>query len=485
MTLKQQALSAGRWTATSAALATGFQVLQTAVLARLLLPADFGLMAVAAAILAVLALIADLGLSRALIHFDHVSNEALSSLYWLNLALAFVLMIVLTTSAPALGSIYQSKSLVQLLRVAALVFPITAFGQQYRVLAEKSLRFNELARIEVVASLIGFCTAIAAALANAGVYALVAGILARVSANSLLAWWKLSLGHRPSAHFCLRETRPYLYFGAYLTGDSFASTVMQQADVFIGGLVLGPTAMGAYSVSRDLSLRMTTVINPVITRVGFPIMSRVKHDREQVKAIYLHTMRMIASINFPIYIALGLFANEFVALLYGPKWYQAAVYLRILAAWGLVRSTGNPVGSLLYAVGKAKRAFWWNIGLLLVLPPLYWLAVHDFGLMGLAVALVMIQLIVFLPAWRLLVQPCCGASIGEYLREVAVPLWTALSAGALACLATNRLDHGTMRLIIGGASGGASYLALSWLFNRAWMTAMLELFGSRAHMRAP
>lgn len=482
MTLKQTAFSAGRWTATSTALSMSMQVLQTAILARLLLPEDFGLMAVAAGTLTVLALVADLGLSRALIHFDDIPRTALSSLYWLNIALALLLMILLVVAAPLLGMVYQSQPLAQLLQVASLVFPFTALGQQFRALAEKFLRFAELAWIEIVANLTGLCSAIVVALLGGGVYALVAGILARAAANSLLAWWRLSYGFRPSMHFRLSETRPYLHFGAYLVGDSFANTVTQQADVFIGGLVLGANAMGVYAVPRELSLKISTGVNPVITRVGFPIMSRVKHDCEQLRSIYLQTLRMTSSINFPIYVALGLFANEFVALLYGPKWHEAALYLRILAAWGLIRSAGNPIGSLLYAVGKARHAFWWNFSLLLVFPPLYWISVDGFGLTGLAAALVIIQLVMVLPAWRLLVKPCCGASVGEYLRQLIVPFWTAMAAGALAWLATIPLDHGVLRLAAGCATGGTSYLALSWFFNKRWATAMLELFDTRARM---
>lgn len=90
-------------------MATGLQLLQTVVLARILLPAEFGLMAVAAAVLAVLALVADLGLSRALIHFDELSDNVLSSLYWLNVGLAVALMVLLIVVAPSLGAAYQSQ----------------------------------------------------------------------------------------------------------------------------------------------------------------------------------------------------------------------------------------------------------------------------------------------------------------------------------------------------------------------------------------
>lgn len=475
MSLKRIAFAAGRWTAASATLVAGVQLSQTVLLARLILPADFGLMAVAAALLAILTLIADLGLTRALIYFDSTPPPALSSLYWLNFGMALVLALLLCFLAPAVGALYQSPALVPVLQVSSLMFPLTAAGQQFRALAEKELRFRTLTRIEIAAAVSGFCTAVAVALAGGGVYALVAGMLTRAAASSLLAWRWLTPVQRPSWHLSLEEVRPYLRFGSFAAGDSFANMIGREADVFVGGAVLTPAAMGIYAVPRELSQRLAAVVNPIITRVGFPVMSKARREQAKLKSVYLQTLRMTTSINFPIYVALALFAPEIVALLYGPHWRSAGTYLRVLAMWGLVRSTANPVGSLLYAVGRAKRAFWWNAGLLLLLPPLYWLAVNEYGLIGLALAMVFIQIALLLPAWRLLVLPSTGIGLGEFLRQIAVPLWLALAAGVMAWLSAHSLNHGTVRLLVGGITGGVTYLALSWLFNRMWATAVLEL----------
>lgn len=448
-------------------------------LARLLLPAEFGLMAVAVAVLTVLALVADMGLSRAIVHFDRMSSDTLSSLYWLNLGMAWVLAAVLVVVAYPLGSAYHSAALVPVLQCASLVFPLTASGQQFRVMAEKELRFAALARNEVAAALVGFCVALLAALAGVGVYALVGGLLATAATSSLLAWWRLSDGYRPSRHFRLGETRPYLRFGGYLIGDSFTNTLQRQVDIFVGGLVAGPYAVGFYSVPRDLSLRVAAVVNPVITRVGFPVMSRVKHDRDQLKSIYLQTLRLTASVNFPMYVVLGLFANEIVGLLYGPRWQPAAQYLRVLAAWGLVRSVGNPVGSLLYAVGRVRLAFVWNLTLLVVTPPVLWAAASAGGLTGLAWALLGLNLMIVVPMWRLLVNPACGVRFGDYLGALVAPLLIAVASGLTAWIATRGVQGVILRLSVGVGVGGIAYLGLSYFYNRAWTDAMLHLFDTR------
>lgn len=474
MSLKKASFSASRWTAASTVLVAAIQILQTVVLARILLPSEFGLMAVATAAVAVLSLVVDLGLSQALIHYDDVPESHRSSIFWLNMLLAFALMTALCVAAPVIAKLYHSATLTPLLCWISLVLPLSATGQQLRALSAKALRFDVLARIEISSAICACAGAIAAALLHAGVYALAVAVLANAAIGSVLAWLLLPREFWPGWHFRPDETCRYLHFGGYLVGESFANALHRNADVFAGGLVVGANAMGVYSAPRDLSLRVATGINSIVTRVGFPVMAQVKHDQGRLKSIFLQTLRMTSSVNFPVYVALGVFAPELVALLYGPQWRVAARYLQILAIWGLLRSTGNPVGSLIYATGQTRRAFWWNISLLL-LPVLYWAGAFGYGLPGLAIAVVLLQLLLVVPAWRFLIWPCCGATLQEYLAQFCAPLLCALIAGAMAWLCAHGLPHGTVRLVIGCTVGGVVYLGLSWLFNRQWVEAMLEL----------
>lgn len=479
MSLKKTTFSATRWTAASTGLVAGVQILQTSVLARFLSPSEFGLMAVATAMIAVLSLLVDWGLSQALIHFDDVPTRHRSSIYWLNMLLSFFLMTALCLAAPIIARLYQSILLEPLLCWASLVFPLSAVGQQLRALAAKELRFDTLALIEVISAIASCVFAVVAALFNAGLYSLIIAFLTNAGLNSLLSWIMLPPGYRPMFHFNATETRTYLRFGSYLVGESIAGSFHRNADVFVGGLALGASTIGIYSVPRDLSLRLATTINSIGTRIGFPVMSQVKHSSEKLKSIYLQTLRMTASINFPAYIVLGVFANDIVALLYGSKWHSSVIYLQILAVWGLVRSTGSPIGSLIYATGKTKRAFWWNMSLLLILPLLFWLGTKSYDLLGLALTAIVIQLFLFIPIWILFVRPCCRATLREYTKSFLAPLFCALIAGFLAWLPTHDLPHSTVRLAVGGIVLGVAYLLLSWCLNRQWVIAILELLNIR------
>jgi hypothetical protein len=151
------------------------------------------------------------------------------------------------------------------------------------------------------------------------------------------------------------------------------------------------------------------------------------------------------------------------------------MYLRILAAWGLVRSVLNPVGSLLYGSGRADRAFCWNVALLLLFPPLLWVGARWGGLAGLAWTMLALQCAVLVPSWRYLVHPICRVGLNEYFGTILTPLWLTLLAGALAWMATLPLAHGVARLLLGVACGAIAYAGLSLRFNRPWTDAMREL----------
>ncbi len=448
------------------------------ILARLLVPGDFGLMALIGATLVIASLVSGLGLGSALIHFPMPRPVVLSTLYWLNLAAAMLLMILFALVSWPLAAWYDQPALVPVMLALSLSFPFGALGQQFRTLAEKELRFSTLAWIEGGAALSGFVAAVLTALLGGGVYAFVAALLTATVFSSAFAWLLLSKGCYPGFHFRLGETLPFLRFGAYRLADALFNSLRMQADLFIGGLFVDPSVIGIYAVPRDLNLRVAnTVINPVVTRVSLPIMAKVQGNPTALKSVYLQTLRMTASVNIPVYAVLAIFSDEVVAILLGEQWGGAGFYFRLFAAWGMIRSLGNPVGSLLYATGHVKRAFWWNLALLVLVPPVLWLGASSGGIERLAWTMLTLQILIFIPAWSLLVYPACGAGFRKYFDQ----MWPALIATVMACSCGVMISWLFKYEFLGFGAGlvvtAAAYLAFSWKLNRSWVYAVLEFAG--------
>jgi lipopolysaccharide exporter len=293
-----------------------------------------------------------------------------------------------------------------------------------------------------------------------------------------LVWLRLSEGWRPQARFRLAEIRQFIKFGAFMVGNNMASTFNSQIDILLGVRLLGVQSIGLYSVPKDLSLRISNIINPIITQVGLPVMAKAQGDEALLKRVYLQTMLMTASANFPIYLVLGLFAPEIVHLLLGQQWHDTIPLLQIFSVWALLRSTGNPVGSLLMARGRADLSFKWNIVWLFIMPPTIWWG-SQFGVSGMAIAMAALSVLSYWPNWYFLVRPLCGAKLGEYSMQMAVPLVLSIIAGMASYLSTYLFVGDLLRLAIGVSVEGLVYLGLSWRFNRVWVDAMLELIAGK------
>ena len=474
MTLKHKTFAAVRWTTVAAVARTALQLAQVAVLARLLAPEDYGLMAMVWVVTGFAAIFSDLGVNSAFIQCQSVTQEQRSSLFWLNVVVSVGLTLVVIVFSPLLARFFADERLIPLLRIAAPTFVIAALGMQVRMAAEKALHFRPVVVVETSASLLGFATAVACAMEGLGVYALVFGTLMTALAQTALLWLLLAQGWRPLCRLQWAEVRPFLGFGGALVANNIVNYVNGTVDLLLGGRLLTAAALGMYSLPRNLVLQLQSVINPIITRVGFPLIAQVQTDVPRVRSIYLQTLNMTASTNAPLYVGIVFFSPEIVAIMFGEKWAATADVLRILALWGFVRSTGNPVGSLLLGMGRADLSLKWNLGLLCFMPPALWLA-SRFGTIGLAWALFVVQGVLFIPGWFFLVRPLCEASLVEYLRVTVNPFLLACGAICPAYWLSGFIENTVLRLGLAVAVAIPLYFSASWLMNRAWIEAMRSL----------
>lgn len=481
MSLKHQAFSAIRWTTTATVAKTLLQIGQVAVLARLLTPSDYGLMAIVSLVLSFALLFVDLGLSSAYLQRQQVSDEERSSLFWLNIALAAVVTILVMILSPVLAIFFGDMRLAQPLVLSSLIFLIGALGQQPRITMEKTLNFRPLAVLEIVVAIFGFVAATLAALAGLGIYALVLGGLVTAAASTLLAWVYLSGGWRPKMCFSIANIRPFIGFGSATMVNDAINQINMGLDLLLGGRYLMASQLGLYSIPRNLVLQIQFAVNPIVTRVGFPLIAQIQSDIPRVKSVYLKTLNMTASTNAPLYIGLAFFSSEVVQILLGEKWAAAGDLMRILAIWGYVRSTANPVGSLLMGMGRANLSMVWNAAMFVILPPLLWLG-SSHGPEGLAWALLLFSVVMYIPNWYWLVRPVCQAGLIEYAAATMWPLLVALSAVAPAYLIADVFASSGLRLMVGCAVAAPLYFLFSYLGNRDWLSAIMELLGRKKRL---
>ena len=472
--MKQKAITGVKWTTLSKVVVTSFQLIYIAVLARYLSPVDFGLMAIVMVVIGFSQAFMDMGISNAIIYKQGITDEQLSSLYWLNIGSGVVLAGFVILLSPLIADFYNQSAIEDILVLLSLTFIITAIGNQYRILFQKELRFNILAKIEIVSAIASLVVAVYCAMNDFGVYALVNGSLTTVIVSSSLVFITGIKEHKPAFVFHYAEIKGFINFGLYQMAEKSVNYFSSQFDILLIGKLLGAESLGIYSLVKQLVMRPSMIINPIVTQVAFPLMSKVQDDTEQLKSIYLKMINSLSSINFPIHIAMAILAEAIVVVLFGDKWITAVPILQILSIYAMLRSTGNPIGALLLAKGRADLGFWWNFALFFIIIVVIYMG-SSFGLKGIAWSLLLLQVVLSVLSWYFLVNRLCSAGFLEYYKQILNPLFLATISGAIGYSGLIITDNYLLQITSVSVIGLIVYVILSMYFNRGFVS-MIKAF---------
>ena len=423
MSLKSQAISGVKWSGISMGAVTGLQFVTLAVLARLLSPPDFGLMGMIMVVIGFAQAFADMGISNAIIHRQDATRNQLSSLYWLNIIAGIIVFFVVCASAPLIIGFYHEPRLHNLLYLTAVIFLITPFGQQFQILLQKELRFNGLAKIEIATSIVNSAVAIVLAFSGFGVYSLIWGQLASTSTRVLMLFSTGWRNWRPGFHFSKRDLKGYLSFGLYQVGERTINYLNSNLDYLLIGSMLGAKSLGYYTLAYNLIIRPSSLINPVITKVAFPVFSRMQNETNRLKRGYLKVLQLLSTVNFPVMVGLAVVAPIAVPVIFGEQWLPSILLIQILTIVGLLRSTGNPVGSLLLSKGRADLGFKWNLALAITQIPGLYLGAKLGGTVGVAIAFAALQCLYAILNYLVLIRILLGPCLREYITSMWHSLW--------------------------------------------------------------
>jgi PST family polysaccharide transporter len=327
------------------------------VLARLLPPSAFGVLAMVAALGLVLDFAKDLGLSAATIQKDNLTETQISALFWINAAAGSVLALALFLGAPVLAHFYGEPVVAPVTQWLALAFVMSGLTVQHWALLRRQMRFGAIATMEVIADLAGFATAIALAYSGAGLWALVAQRL--VTPGVLMAGAWLACRWRPGRPQRAAGLGVLLRFGAEVTGSGLATALTRSVDQVLIGWLWGPTVLGLYERTTRLLLLPINSINAPVYAVGMPALSRLAAHPEPYRRACRQLLQKLALLTMPTFAVVCVSADWVVQILFGPAWNQAvplvqwfaisAMYLPVLMAVGLLYLTQDRTGEMLRA----------------------------------------------------------------------------------------------------------------------------------------
>jgi len=420
VSLKSQAVSGVKWSGASMGVMTALQFVTLAVLARLLSPSDFGLMGMIMVVVGFAQAFADMGLSNAIIQRQGVEEEHLSSFFWINVFAGIVLFVCILLCRPIAVLYFKQPALSDYLIFAAFIFLITPLGQIFTKKKKKELRFKTLSKIEIAGSFVYSISTIGLALAKFEILSLIFGQFIRSLFTVIILFFIFRKGWLPRFHFSIKEIKSYLSFGAFQLGERTVNYLSANIDYVIIGRILGPSALGFYTLAYNLMIFPLTKINPIITKVAFPAFSIIQNDNDRLRRGYCKVINYISMLSFPMLAGMLVVAPEFVRLVYGAKWEPSIAVLQIFCLVGVFKSLGNPIGSVLLAKGRADIGFYWNVFAVIVVS-IAVIVGANWGIVGVAVAILILHVPFFF-----IIQPIVNKLIdlkfGEYVKAIQIPV---------------------------------------------------------------
>jgi O-antigen/teichoic acid export membrane protein len=402
---------------------------RSVVLARLLTPDIFGVMALAMVVVRAIETFTRPGVAQALIARQEGFDKACNTAFTMLVVRGFLLAGLLAAVAPWIGDFYESPKLPLMLQVLGGVFILTGFRNINIIARQRELEFRSLTYLAQASAIIGTIATIAIAWWLRSVWALVAGQLISAILGAVLSY--VFVPGRPRFEFDREVARDLMRYGRFITGSSMLLYIATEIDTAVIGKVLGHAELGYYAVASTIAQLLTTQLAKVAAGVMMPAYSKLQSDIPALRNAYLRTLGLVMFAVLPASLGLVLIAEPLVRVVYGEKWLLAAVPLQLLAVFGLFRSMAAFTGYLFEGIGQPKVAFTMAGVRLAVLLPLIVPAALYYGLAGVAITVTAGM------AAQWIVGLCylhkrLDIGFGKILRTMWQPVWTAAFMGLAA-----------------------------------------------------
>lgn len=459
--LTHRAAHATWWSALEITARYGVQFVVMILLARLLTPADFGLIAMLLVFTAFAALLVDGGFGTALVQRQHTNDDDETTVFLTAVGTGAAVAVALWLAAPAIAAFYAQPALTPLMHVLVLVLPLGGLAAVPDALLTQRLDFRARANAEVVASLCSGVVAVVLAWRGFGVWSLVWQAITAIGLRAVTLW--MLSGWRPRGRFDIACFRSLFSFGGYMLMANMLNTLSVRLQSLMIGRMFDSRALGFYTLAQNTQQAPAQFMSGVLNRVGLPVFSTVADEPAKLVGALRLSLRVSVFVFVPCMVGIAVVAKPLIAVLYGARWTPAAPLLSILAVsavfWPLHVLNLAAIGArgrsdLIFRLETIKRTV--SIALIVIA------SFHS----------------VTAVAWAVLASSVFGVLVNTWYSR------TLLGYGALA-----QLQDQAATLALSGIAAGVAWLASHWLTHAplalaaAVVAAVTAYFGSAALAR--
>lgn len=475
-TLHQKTTSAAKWSAVDVFMRQGVQFIVSIVLARLLVPEDFGVIAMLSMFIGVAGIFIDSGFSSALIQRQNTTRTDESTVFYFNLGMGAITALLLCAAAPWIAAFFKQPVLQNLTYAMAFSVFVGAFGSIHGTLLSKEMNFKTLAKVGVVSSVVAGALAIYMASQGYGVWSLaghsvVSGIIA-----VLLLW----LWHpwRPAWTFSLASLRAFFRFGGYTMAATLTDVFSTNLYLILIGKMYSVRDVGFYSRAQNTQQMPITLMVGIINRVAFSTFATVAEDKPRLVRGLRQAQAIAMLINTPILVGLIILAEPLVLPLFGAQWLPCVPILQVLGLGGLLWPLHVLNLNILMAQGRSDLFFWLTIFKKVFTISLT-VAASFYGVMAIAWAQVVISVFAYFANTHY-TKVLLGYSGWKQLSDLTVN-FVAVIPMAVAVYFLNDMMSAPpfIKLIAASIMGGGIYLLTCRLLCAELLNECLSMAGVR------
>lgn len=474
--LKQKTLNAGMWSLIDAIGQRGVQFIVGIILARLLIPEQFGLVGMLLVFMAVAQTFVDSGFGSALIQKQNITEKDTCSIFYFNIFVSGISAGCLCLFAPWVASFYGQAILAPMLQVLSSALVINSFGQVHNILLNKALDFKARAKITMYASVLSGLIGIGMAFWGYGVWSLVAQQIGNAICSTILLW--VFSSWRPAWLFSFQSLRKMFGFGSKLLTSGLLNTIFDNIYLVVIGKLFSPADLGYYTRANTLQQLPSTTLSGVVGRVIFPVFSTIQDDPERVKRGMKKALIMLVFINFPLMIGLAAVARPLILVLLTEKWSPCIPYLQLLSLVGLIYPLHLINLNVLQALGKSDLFLRLEV-IKKLLIALNIVITWRWGIMAMLIGQVAVSLIsYYLNAYYN--KALLKYSFFTQIMDIYSYLISALFMGGIVyAMNSSPIESPMVLLACQVVTGGVLYLTVCYLFRLAAFMDLQQMLFTR------
>ena len=340
----------------------GQQVIQfviTIIIARILTPADYGLIGMIAIFMGISYSFIDSGFEQALIQRQNTTKKDESTIFYFNIILGFIFFIIIYIVSPLIAAFYKQPLLIPITRVVALNIIINSFGIVQNALITKTIDFKRLTKISLISVVISGIIGIILAIKGFGVWSLVIQLIVGNIARVILLW--LLSKWRPLFVFSFKSFKSLFSFGSKLLASSLLNQIFDNIYNIVIGKIYTPASLGYYTQAKRMQEIPVNNSLTILQRVTYPVYSTIQDETERLKNAYRKTIKAIVMLNFPLMILMIICAYPLIKVILSDKWLPAVPYLQLLCIIGLFFPLSSINLNILNVRGRTDIFFYLEI----------------------------------------------------------------------------------------------------------------------------